>query len=154
MFSVTDRDTQYFLAEASCPSPQSSNGRAFEHDEGLLFAGGDAVPKKGRICEVGVSDMVSAIVTDPESHRPRYAWKHPPPAHTRSSLSQTCQMIRDTQQWPLFKGLLTSGFMPVCRGNYTVGTWTDIFRNPTLDTQRYQHRKLMCYGYQGAADSE
>ena len=61
---MTDRDTQYFLAEASCGVPEPSKRQIFEQDEDLLFAGREAVPKKGTICEVGLSEMATEAVTN------------------------------------------------------------------------------------------
>ncbi len=61
--SVVDRDTQYFLAEASRPASGSSEKETFQEDEDLLFIGGSGVPKKGKICEVRCSDGGSRIVS-------------------------------------------------------------------------------------------
>jgi hypothetical protein len=52
--SVTDRNTQYFLAEASSPLPGSSNADVFWREEDLLFTG-QGVSKEGQICEVRLS---------------------------------------------------------------------------------------------------
>ena len=62
MPSVTDRDTQYFLAEASRPAPGLSNKDTFQKDEDLLFVGGFGVPKKGKMCEVRCFEGGSQIL--------------------------------------------------------------------------------------------
>lgn len=52
MLSVTDRDSQYCLAEASRTNPASATGATFDDDSNLLWVGSGGWPKEGRICEV------------------------------------------------------------------------------------------------------
>jgi len=52
--SVTDRNTQYFLAQASNPPSGSPNADVFWREEDLLFTG-QGVSKEGQIWEVRLS---------------------------------------------------------------------------------------------------
>jgi hypothetical protein len=62
--SVTDRDTQYFLADASAASLKPPQATIVEQDGDQLFVCSDAVPKEGTICEVGLSELITETVTN------------------------------------------------------------------------------------------
>lgn len=62
--SATDRDTQYFLAEASSGSLGLPEAAIFQQDGDLLLTRRDAVPKKGTIAEVGVFGVITETVTN------------------------------------------------------------------------------------------